>query len=148
MGNRVAIVGVGHAGYAPITAGLSYKELTFEAATRAYDDAGVNPRKDVGSFVTVAEDFWEGTSIFDEYVPDQIGGALRPNHTVTADGLFGIATALMLIRAGHAEVVAVEGHSKASDMITLDHIHQFALDPVYNRPLDVPPISIFCNLNL
>ena len=27
--DRVAIVGVGHAGFAPITAGLSYKELMF-----------------------------------------------------------------------------------------------------------------------
>ena len=142
MTDRIAIVGVGHAGYAPITAGLSYKELTFEAATRAYDDAGIDPRKDVDSFVAVSEDFWEGTSIFDEYVPDQIGGALRPVHTVSADGLFGVATAAMLIRSGHASVVAVEGHSKASDILTLDHIHQFALDPVYNRPLDVPPQAI------
>ena len=142
MTDRIAIVGVGHAGYAPITAGLSYKELTFEAATRAYDDAGIDPRKDVDSFVAVSEDFWEGTSIFDEYVPDQIGGALRPVHTVSADGLFGVATAAMLIRSGHASVVAVEGHSKASDILTLDHIHQFALDPVYNRPLDFPPQAI------
>jgi acetyl-CoA C-acetyltransferase len=142
MGERVAIVGVGHAGYAPITAGLSYKELTFEAATRAYDDAGINPRKDVDSFVAVSEDFWEGTSIFDEYVPDQIGAALRPVQTVSADGLFGIATGVMLIRSGNADIVAIEGHSKASDILTLDHIHQFALDPVYNRPLDIPPIAI------
>jgi acetyl-CoA C-acetyltransferase len=138
----VAIVGVGHAGFAPITAGVSYKELTFEAAVRAYDDAGVDPRKDVDSFVAVSEDFWEGTSIFDEYVPDQIGGALRPVHTVTADGLFGIATAVMLIRSGAAEVVAVEGHSKASDILTPGHIHQFAMDPVWNRPLDVSPLAV------
>ena len=142
MSDRIAIVGVGHAGYAPITAGVSYKELTFEAATRAYDDAGIDVRKDVDSFVSVSEDFWEGTSIFDEYVPDQMGGALRPVQTVTADGLFGIATAAMLIRSGHARVVAVEGHSKASDVVTLDHIHQFALDPVYNRPLDFPPLAV------
>jgi len=32
---RVAVVGIGHAGFAPITAGLSYKELMFEAAQRA-----------------------------------------------------------------------------------------------------------------
>ena len=142
MGDRVAIVGVGNAGYAPITAGVSYKELTFEAATRAYDDAGIDPRKDVDSFVAVSEDFWEGTSIFDEYVPDQLGGALRPVHTVSGDGLLGISAAVMLIRSGNASVVAVEGHSKASDILSLGHIHQFALDPVYNRPLDVSPHAI------
>jgi acetyl-CoA C-acetyltransferase len=142
MGDRVAIVGVGHAGFAPITAGVSYKELTFEAALRAYDDAGIDPRKDVDSFVAVSEDLWEGTSIFDEYVPDQIGAALRPVHTVSADGLFAVATAVMLIRSGAAGVVAVEGHSKASDVLTLGAIHQFALDPVYNRPLGVSPLAV------
>lgn len=142
MTDRVAIVGVGHAGFAPITAGVSYKELTFEAALRAYDDAGIDPRKDVDSFVAVSEDFWEGTSIFDEYVPDQIGGALRPVHTVSADGLFAVATAVMLIRSGAAPVVAVEGHSKASDILSLGSIHQFALDPVYNRPLNVSPLAV------
>jgi acetyl-CoA C-acetyltransferase len=142
MGDRVALVGVGHAGFAPITAGVSYKELTFEAALRAYDDAGIDPRKDVDSFVAVSEDFWEGTSIFDEYVPDQIGGALRPVHTVSADGLFAVATAVMLIRSGAASVVAVEGHSKVSDVLTLDSIHQFAMDPVYNRPLGLPPLAV------
>jgi acetyl-CoA C-acetyltransferase len=142
MGDRVALVGVGHAGFAPITAGVSYKELTFEAALRAYDDAGIDPRKDVDSFVAVSEDFWEGTSIFDEYVPDQIGGALRPVHTVSADGLFAVAAAVMLIRSGAARVVAVEGHSKVSDVVTPGAIHQFALDPVYNRPLGIPPLAI------
>jgi hypothetical protein len=29
----------------------------------------------------------------DEYVPDQIGLALRPVHTIAGDGLHGIATA-------------------------------------------------------
>ena len=57
MTDRVAIVGVGHAGFAPITAGVSYRELTFEAALRAYDDAGIDARKDVDSFVAVSEDF-------------------------------------------------------------------------------------------
>jgi len=142
MGDRVAIVGVGHAGFAPITTGLSYKEQTFEAALRAYDDAGIDPRRDVDSFVAVSEDFWEGTSIFDEYVPDQLGAALRPVHTVSSDGLYGIATACMLIRSGAASVVVVEGHSKASDIVSLGHIHQFAMDPVLNRPLDVAPLAV------
>lgn len=64
INDRVAVVGVGHAGFVPITAGVSYKELTFEAAQRAYADAGVDPRTEVDNFVTVAEDFLEGTSIF------------------------------------------------------------------------------------
>jgi acetyl-CoA C-acetyltransferase len=137
--DRVAIVGVGYAGFAPITAGVSYKELMFEAASRAYDDCGIDPRRDVDSFVCSSEDFLEGTSIFDEYVPDQIGAALRPVQTVAADGLMALATGVMLVRSGAAGVVAVEAHSKASDILTLPHIVEFALDPVFERPLAVHP---------
>ena len=89
MEPRVAVVGVGHAGFAPVTAGVSYKELMFEAAQRAYHDAGVDPRTEVDSFVCCSEDLLEGTSIFDEYVPDQLGAMQRPVQTVAADGLFG-----------------------------------------------------------
>jgi len=139
---RVAVVGVGHAGFAPILVGLSYKELMFEAATRAYHDAGVDPRTEVDSFVCCSEDLLEGTSIFDEYVPDQLGAMQRPVHTVAADGLFGVATGIMLIRSGLASVVAVEAHSKVSDVRTLGRIEAFALDPVLNRPLRFPAVAV------
>ena len=142
MEPRVAVVGIGHAGFAPITAGLSYKELMFEAAQRAYADAQVDPRADVDSFVCCSEDYLEGTSIFDEYVPDQLGAVQRPVQTVAADGLFGVATALMLIRSGAARVVAVEAHSKVSDVLTLGAIEQFAMDPVFNRPLGVRALAV------
>ncbi|MEW6032527.1 MAG: acetyl-CoA acetyltransferase [Bacillota bacterium] len=139
MPERVAIVGVGHSDIRSITPGLSCKEMMYEAAARAYEDAGVNPRKDVDSFICVSEDFWEGTSIYDEYVPDQLGGALRPVHTVTGDGIHALACAAMLIRTGMARVVVVEGHSKHSDMRTPAHIHNFAYDPIYHRPLEAHP---------
>ena len=135
MNDRVAIVGVGWDGYRPVTPEVSYKELMYQAAVRAYADAGIDPRQDVDSFVTVAEDFIEGTSIFDEYVPDQLGAALRAVHTIGGDGLHGLATATMLIRTGRAQVVVVEGHSKASNVLTLPQITAYAQDPVLNRPL-------------
>jgi acetyl-CoA C-acetyltransferase len=139
---RVAVVGVGHAGFAPVIAGLSYKELMFEAATRAYHDAGVDPRTEVDSFVCCSEDLLEGTSIFDEYVPDQLGAVQRPVQTVAADGLFGVATGVMLIRSGLASVVAVEAHSKVSDVRTLERVLAFGLDPVLNRPLGLPAVAV------
>ena len=107
----------------------------FEAAQRAYHDAGVDPRTEIDSFICCLEDFLEGTSIFDEYVPDQLGAMQRPVQTVTADGLFGLATGAMLISSGIASVVAVEAHSKVSDVRTLGAIEAFALDPVLNRLL-------------
>ena len=142
MEQRVAVVGIGHAGFAPIVAGISYKELMFEAAQRAYADAGVDPRTEIDSFVCCSEDLLEGTSIFDEYVPDQLGAAQRPVQTIAGDGLLGIATAIMLIGSGVAEVVAVEAHSKVSDVLTLGSIEAFALDPLLNRPLGFPTLAV------
>ena len=135
MNDRVAIVGVGWSGFRPVTPDISYKELMYEAAVRAYTDAGVDPRRDIESFVTVAEDFHEGTSIFDEYVPDQLGAVLKPVHTITGDGLHGLASAAMLILTGQFDLVAVEGHSKASNILTLPEVTAYAQDPVLNRPL-------------
>src|SRR5512139_2044277 len=135
MHDRVAIVGVGCTGFRPITTGQSYKEMIYEAAIRAYTDAGVDPRRDIESFVTVAEDFNEGTSIFDEYTPDQLGAALKPMQTIAGDGLHGLATAYMLIRTGQFDLVAVEGHSKASNILTLPEVTAYAQDPIINRPL-------------
>jgi acetyl-CoA C-acetyltransferase len=135
MHDRVAVIGVGWSGFRPVTPELSYKELIYEAAVKAYADAGVDPRRDIESFVTVAEDFYEGTSIFDEYTPDQLGAVLKPVHTIGGDGLHGLATAYMLIRTGQFSVVAVEGHSKASNILTLPQVISYAQDPVLNRPL-------------
>ncbi|HEY7401384.1 MAG TPA: hypothetical protein VH989_10885 [Actinomycetota bacterium] len=142
MEPRVAVVGAGWSGFSPSTDGTSYKELMFEAARAAYADAGVDPRTEIDSFVAASEDVQEGTSIFDEYVPDQLGAVQRPVHTVAGEGLQAFATGVMLIRSGIARRVAVEGHAKASDVVTQGRIDRFALDPVLNRPLDVPALAI------
>jgi acetyl-CoA C-acetyltransferase len=141
--SRVAIVGVGCVGFKPVTQELSFKELMFEAAVKAYEDAGgLNPRKDIDVFVTCAEDYLEGFSIFDEFVPDQLGAAMRPLFTVSGDGMLGLATACMLIKTGQFDTVVVEAHSKASDILTYIDIVQFGLDPVFNRPLGGHPYYV------
>jgi acetyl-CoA C-acetyltransferase len=142
MEPRVGVVGIGWSGFSSTTAGVSYKELMFQAARTAYADAGIEPRRQIDSFVCASEDFEEGTSIFDEYVPDQLGAVQRPVQTVASDGLFAIATAVMLIRSGIARIVAVEAHSKASDVVSHGRIERFALDPVLNRPLGVPALAV------
>ncbi len=142
MIREVAIVGVGWSPFRTITPDISYKEMMYEAAVRAYSDAGIDPRRDVDSFVTVAEDFNEGTSIFDEYVPDQLGGMQRPNHTITGDGIHGLAAAVMQILTGQFDVVVVEAHSKASNIVNLPRILAYAMDPVFNRPLAAHPYFI------
>ena len=141
MSDRVAIIGVGFTSLQPSTPHLSFKELMFEAAQKAYLDAGVQPNE-IDSFVTCAEDLNEGLSIFDEYTPDQLGAVQKPMHTLTQDGLHGIADALMQIRSGIAELVVVEAHSKASNVKTPEWLLDYALDPIYNRPLGFNPHAV------
>ena len=90
MLERVAIVGVGYTPLRPISPEVSFRELVFEAAVKAYSHAGVEPR-DISTFVSITEDYTEGTAIAEEYVPDQLGAVLKPVHTVTADGITGLA---------------------------------------------------------
>jgi acetyl-CoA C-acetyltransferase len=142
MIREVAIVGAGWSGFRSITPDLSYKELMYEAAVQAYEEAGIDPRRDVDSFVTVAEDYNEGTSIFDEYVPDQLGALHRPVHTISGEGIHGLAAAVMQILTGRFDIVVVEGHSKASNILTLPYVVAFAFDPVFNRPLAAHPYYV------
>lgn len=138
MSDRVAIVGAGVVPLRPLSPHQSYREMGFEAATRAYDDAGVT-HQDVESFISVCEDFHEGTSITDEYTPDQLGAVLRPVHTVAGDGIQGIAAAVMLIRTGIADLVAVEAHCKTSNILAHEQVLALALDPTYERPMGITP---------
>ncbi len=139
---NVAIVGIGRTFFNSITPDMSYKELMFDAAVKAYNEAGVDPRKDIDSFVCCSEDFLEGTSIFDEYVPDQLGAALKPVHTICADGLYGLIAAYMQICTGAIDTVAIEAHSKLSNLLTPDWCIAFAMDPILNRPLAHNPYFI------
>src|SRR3989442_5587447 len=128
--------------FRPATPEYNWKELMFEAASRAYADAGVDPRTDVDSFLTCAEDYYEGFGIFDEFVPDQLGAALRPTCTVSGDGLQGLANAYMQIQTGLIDVAVVEAHTKASDVVTLDGIIEHALEPIWNKPLGAHPFVV------
>lgn len=134
MRGQIAIIGVGVEGSSPVSPALSYREMIRAAAVRAYRDADIEPDA-VDSFVTVAEDFFEGVSIFDEYTPDQLGAVLRPVHTIPGDGLQGLAAAALQIATGAFDVVVLEAHSKASNVLNMDELEAYALDPIWNRPL-------------
>jgi acetyl-CoA C-acetyltransferase len=138
MNEHVAIIGVGLIAARPSSEHVSFKEMMFEAAQKAYADAGIDAHE-IESFVTCAEDLTEGISIFDEYTPDQLGAVKKPMHTLTQDGLHGIADAVMQIRSGLVGLVVVEAHSKHSNLENPNAILDYALDPVYNRPLGFNP---------
>jgi acetyl-CoA C-acetyltransferase len=141
MSGRVAILGIGFTAVQPASPHQSFKEMMFEAAQKAYFDGGIEA-PEIDSFVTCAEDLNEGISIFDEYTPDQLGAVQKPMHTLSQDGLHGIADAVMQIRSGIAQTVVVEAHSKASNVLTPDWVRDYALDPIYNRPLELHPHAL------
>ncbi len=130
---RIAIVGVGYTPFRPLSPDVSFREMVYEAAVRAYADAGIGPW-DVDTFVSLSEDYTEGTAIADEYVPDQLGAVLKPVHTIAADGITGIAAAMLQLETGQFDIAVVEGRSKASNILHPASIEAFALDPVFVRP--------------
>ena len=134
MTKQIAIIGFGTTGFRATTPDLSFRELTYEAAKKAYMDASVEP-KEIGAFVATSEDFCEGYSISDEYSPDQLGAVLKPIYTVPGDFIQSMASAFMMLRSGLYNIVVVQGLSKASNMITKSYLADFAMDPIYNRPL-------------
>lgn len=141
MSKRVAIIGVGTTGFRATTPDVSYRELTYEAATKAYLEAGIEP-KQVDAFVATSEDFLEGYSISDEYSPDQLGAVLKPIYTIPGDLIHSLASAYMMILSGIGNLMVVQGLSKASNMLTKSDMITFAMDPIYNRPLKESPHAI------
>jgi len=135
---KVCIIGIGHTAFNSITPDMEWKDIMYEACQKAYVDAGIDPRRDVDSFITCAEDYWEGFSIFDEFVPDQIGALLRPCCTVCGDGIYGLGNAAMQIQTGLMDVVSIEAHSKVSDLLTYGDVVLHAMDPLYDRPVSGP----------
>lgn len=141
MREKVAIAGVGYTAFTSVSTGVSYRELTYEAAVKAYEEAGVEP-KDVDSFVCTSEDLLEGYSISDEYCNDQLGAVLKPVQTIPGDFMHSLAVGVMHILTGKFDIVVVQALSKASNMKTISEMVNFAMDPVLNRPLDVTPYAV------
>ncbi len=142
MSKKVAIVGVGHFGFRTTSQDVSYREMIFEAATRCYQDAsGVHP-KEIDSFVASSEDFMEGVSIADEYVPEQLGAVLKPVQSIAGDGLQGLASAMMQIQTGRIGLAAASAFSKASNVLQQENVLSYACDPNYVRPLGESPYAL------
>ncbi|BCS92283.1 thiolase domain-containing protein [Metallosphaera javensis (ex Sakai et al. 2022)] len=145
---NVGIVGIGWYGFSTNVHDLSFREMMFEAAQRAfYDAGGMNPREQIDAFISCQEDFWEGISISDEFAPDPVGGSMRPTMTVAGDGLQGLAHGFMLINSGVADVVVVESHAKPSDILTFPEIVELAMDPVYVREAKIPNYHFIAGLD-
>jgi len=138
LNERVAIIGIGIEGFRSQIRELSYKEMVYNAAVKAYNDADdLDPRTEVDTFISCEEDLNMGVSITDEYAPDQLGAAQRTVHTITDDGITGIAAGYMQIKTGLFDVAVIEAQSRNSDILTHNNIQNFALDPLETRNFNI-----------
>ena len=142
MSKKVAIVGLGYSSFRTTSQDISYREMIFEAATKCYEDAGGVHPQDIDAFVACSEDFMEGISIADEYVPDQLGAVLKPVQSITGDGLQGLASAAMQILTGELDLITLSAFSKASNVLHYANVASYACDPTYVRPLKENPYFI------
>ncbi|MEZ0290189.1 MAG: thiolase domain-containing protein [Sulfolobales archaeon] len=134
---RVGIIGVGFYGFRPTSSEVSFREMIFRAAQRAYENAGgIDPRSDVDAFISCQEDFWEGIAIANEFMPDQLGGVLKPGFTVAGDSLQCLLNAYAMIKTGAFDVVVIESHGKPSEILSMRDIILFSYDPIYIRPIE------------
>jgi len=133
----VQILGVGLCGSFRTSSGMSYRELTAQAARMAYKDAGIST-EDLDGAVVAEEDFTSGYSICDEYTPDQLGVVRKAVYTVCGDFLQALGSAVMQIETGQYRLLAVSAFSKASNVLTKDEVLNFAYDPTLGR-LGVTP---------
>lgn len=138
---RVGIIGIGAVPARGTSEDTSYREIIFEAATKAYTDAGITP-EEVDTFVGLSEDFNEGVSIFDEYIPDQLGAVLKPVHTICGEGIQGIASLFMQLSTGVFKIGVLEAHSKLSNVLNRGYVEELALDPIYFRGTGAHPYFV------
>lgn len=140
--SKVAIVGIGYSKFGTTSQDVSYREMIFDAAVKCYEDAGGIHPEDIDAFVTSSEDFMEGYSITDEYVPDQLGAVLKPVQSIAGEGLQGLASAMMHILTGKMDLVVASAFSKASNVLNKTNVVSYACDPHYIRPLKENPYFI------
>lgn len=138
---RVLVVGLGEFSPKARETGLEIREMTFEAAERAYLDAGLRP-EDVQGIVSSGLDFNEGVSITDSFTPDQVGGRLKFNMLVSGDALEAVYHAFMIVKSGMLDVVLVDGHAKPSEIENYGDVLRCSLDPYCSRPLGFDPYVI------
>lgn len=140
-GERIGIIGIGAVPTRGTSEDMSYREMIFSAAMKAYEDAGITPEQ-VDTFVGLSEDFNEGVSIFDEYIPDQLGAVLKPVHTICGEGIQGIASLFMQLSTGIFKIGVLEAHSKLSNIVYRGYVEELALEPIFFRGTGAHPYFV------
>lgn len=129
----VAIVGVAQTRYEAAKDHLAYNELVYEVVAQLLRETGVK-MVDIHSQVTASQDMFDGKTISSMSVNEVVGGYLKSEAKVAADGLQAVLYGAARILSGNFEYTLITAHAKESESrraaVTVS-----MFDPFTQRPL-------------
>ena len=96
---------------------------------------------DVDAVVTASVDLFDGLTASSIAVTEVVGGVLKPETRIAADGLAAAIHAVHQIRSGAYRTVLVVAHGKAS-MAPYWDLTSWAMDPIFLQPLGVDFLTV------
>jgi acetyl-CoA C-acetyltransferase len=133
MSTGVAIIGVAQTRYEPAKIHQAYNELVYEVVAKLLRETGVK-MADIHSQVTASQDMFDGKTISSMSVNEVVGGYLKSEAKVAADGLQAVMYGAARILSGNFDYTLVTAHAKESESRrTAVTVSMF--DPFTQRPL-------------
>ncbi len=114
MSTGVAIVGVAQTRYEAAKDHLAYNELVYEVVAQLLRETGVK-MADIHSQITASQDMFDGKTISSMSVNEVVGGYLKSEAKVAADGLQAVLYGAARILSGSFEYTLIAAHAKESE---------------------------------
>lgn len=129
----VAVVGAVQTKYEPAKTHLAYNELVYDVVRELLDTTGVKMSQ-IHSQITASQDMYDGKTISGMSVNEVVGGYLKSECKVAADGLQALLYGAARVGSGSFDYTLVVAHCKESEgnsrLITGS-----MFDPFVERPL-------------
>ncbi len=135
MARTAAIVGTGQTRYANRRDDMNIPELAREAASRAIEDAGIDPRDIDAVVIGSGPEVFEGVNYPDLWVGPALGQAGRPVMRIQTGGTSGAGATIAAfyhVASGLHDVVLAVSYEKLSDGIPSCGISTLS-DPFWDR---------------
>jgi acetyl-CoA C-acetyltransferase len=129
----VAIVGAVQTKYEAAKKHLAYNELVYEVVRELLDQTGIK-MADIHSQITASQDMYDGKTISGMSVNEVVGGYLKSECKVAADGLQALLYGVARVASGSFEYTLVVAHCKESEGKS-HPITGSMFDPFVERPL-------------
>ncbi len=133
MNRGVAILGVAQTRYEAAKDHLAYNELVYEVVAALLRETGVK-MADIHSQVTASQDMFDGKTISSMSVNEVVGGYLKSEAKVAADGLQAVLYGAARILSGSFEYTLITAHAKESES-RRPAVTVSMFDPFTQRPL-------------